>query len=492
MIRHGEDISFVELCLNIPDHKENIDGNIIVSREIYSNGRNLCKINGRMVTVNELKEFMRKIIDIHGQHDNQTLMDVSEHIQLLDAFCGNKLQILKEKYEELYNKYQETKRLIRENYGDEKEKQRKLDLLKYQENEIKNSKLKPSEEEELEIKKQKATNTQKILQCIENTNNQIEGHAIDAISNAIKAMEKIEEFDLNYAKILSELKNAYYDLQETGRDIANAYESFSYDEINLEEIENRLDLIYSLKRKYGNTIEEIINYGKSVEEEIKKIENLDEYVLKLKQKQNQLEEEMRKIALQMHNIRENEGKNLANRTNQGLKELEMKNAKFTVNITLEEGKFQKNGLDSVEFLISTNIGEESKSLVKIASGGEMSRIMLAIKTALAEVDKVPVLVFDEIDTGISGIVSNRVAEKLKKIAKCHQVLCVTHLASIAAKGTYNYYIGKQVVENTTKTEIKRLNEEETIQEIARIASGILSEVAIKHARELRKSISPMP
>ena len=155
MIRHGEDISFVELCLNIPDHKENIDGNIIVSREIYSNGRNLCKINGRMVTVNELKEFMRKIIDIHGQHDNQTLMDVSEHIQLLDAFCGNKLQILKEKYEELYNKYQETKRLIRENYGDEKEKQRKLDLLKYQENEIKNSKLKPSEEEELEIKKQK-------------------------------------------------------------------------------------------------------------------------------------------------------------------------------------------------------------------------------------------------------------------------------------------------------------------------------------------------
>lgn len=486
MIRNGEDFSFVELCLYLPWHPCSIEGNIIVSREIFSNGRNLCKINGRMVTVNELKEFMHQIIDIHGQGDNQTLMDVSNHIKLLDAYSYKELESIKEKYETLFIQYQEIKKLLKENYGDEKEKQRKLDLLKYQAKEITEAKLDLEEEDILEIQKLKIINTNKIVQSLELASKQIDESAIDALSSAIKAMEKIEGLDENYTQALTRLKSVYYELQETGRDICNEYEKVSYEEMDIEEIETRLNLINSLKRKYGNTIEDIIKYRYQIEEEIRNIENLDEYILNLKQQQMALENDMRNLALQMHEIRKKEGKVISLKINQELKDLEMKQANFSIQVKWEEDKFQKNGMDSVEFLVSTNVGDEAKSLLKIASGGEMSRIMLAIKTVLADIDEVPILVFDEIDTGISGIAANSVAEKLKKIAKTHQVLCVTHLASIAAKGKYNYYIGKQIVKDTTKTEIRQLNEEETICEIARIASGVLSEAALNHARELRK------
>lgn len=486
MIRHGEEFSFVELSLYLPNHPENMDGNIIVSREISIHGRNLCKINGRMVTVNELREFMSNVIDIHGQQDNQTLMNIATHVQLLDAFSGEELKQQKVEYQSIFKEYQEIKRKLKENYGDDKEKQRRLDLLRYQEREIENAKLKQEEEKELELQKEKIVNTQKIVENINSANAQIDEVAIDAVSSAIKAMEKIEEFDENYAKSLGELKSIYYELQETGREINGYCEELSFEEIDREEIENRLDLIYSLKRKYGNSIEEILAYKEVVKEEIERIENLDEYIAMLKKQAKQREEKMKELAIRMHEIRKQQARILEAKINQELQELEMKHATFHVDIKWDETRFQNTGLDNIEFLICTNAGEEAKPLLKIASGGEMSRIMLAIKTVLADVDEVPVLVFDEIDTGISGVAANSVAQKLKKIAHNHQVLCVTHLASIAAKGNYNYYIGKQVVENTTKTEIKQLNEEETICEIARIASGVLTEVALNHARELRK------
>lgn len=486
MIRHGEEYSFVELSLYLPNHAENIEGSIIVSREIALNGRNLCKINGRMVTVNELKTFMSNIIDIHGQQDNQTLMDVSTHIGLLDAFSGEELEAEKEQYRKIFAEYQEVKKKLKENYGDDKEKQRRLDLLKYQQKEIENAKLKPEEDKELELQKEKISNMKKIVENIRTANSQIDDVAIDAVSSAIKSLEKIEEFDEKYAVSLNILKSIYYELQEAGREINGYSEDMSFEEEDIEEIETRLDFIYSLKRKYGNSIDEILSYKEEVSLEIEKIENLEEYILKLKKQMSQMEAEMRKIATNIHKIRMSQAEILESRINQELKELEMKHASFKVQIDWEENKFQPTGLDTVEFLICTNVGEEAKPLLKIASGGEMSRIMLAIKTVLADVDKVPVLVFDEIDTGISGIAANSVAEKLNKISKNHQVLCVTHLASIAAKGKYNYYIGKEIEENTTRTKIKQLNEEETVCEIARIASGVLTEVSLNHAREMRK------
>lgn len=262
--------------------------------------------------------------------------------------------------------------------------------------------------------------------------------------------------------------------------------NIDFDEKTRKEVETRLDLIFSLKRKYGNTIEEILKYGNEIREEINRIENLEEYNSNLQRKISELQEEMKNIANKMSKIREEYAIILSKSITNELHDLEMKNAKFLVNITkCKENEFNKNGLDSVEFLISTNIGDVYKPLIKIASGGELSRIMLGIKTVLADVDKVPVLVFDEIDTGISGVAANKVAEKLKTISRKHQVLCITHLAVITAKGDENYFISKQVIDGVTKTTIKTLNEEEVIREIARIASGETSNVAIEHARALR-------
>ena len=455
MIRRGQDHSFVELCIYLPEHEMAIDGNIILSREIYSNGRNLCKINGRLVTVNELKTFMKNIIDIHGQQDNQTILDPNSHIKYLDNFTGKNLQTLKTMYDEYYKQYIRVKNELKNNYGDDIEKQRRLDLLKYQQKEIENCQLKIGEDEELENIRSKILNEEKISSNLKQIDIDIGENAIDSISSAIRALEKIEILDEKYSEKLNNLKSIYYDLQELSRDITILKEEIEFDEEQRQTIEARLDLIYSLKRKYGNNIDEIIRYQEDITKQIEQIENLDEYIVKLKQEEKEIKNKMIEICIEMNKMRKESSEVLSKQINQQLQDLEMKNAKFEVQIYLDENyEFNSNGLDKVEFFIRTNIGEEKKPLVKIASGGEMSRIMLAIKNVLADIDEVPILVFDEIDTGISGIAANSVADKMKQIAKNHQVLCITHLASIAAKGDYNYYISKEVIDNNTKTKIE--------------------------------------
>lgn len=487
MIRKGEDHSFVEVCLYLPENENAIDGNVIVSREIYSNGRNMCKINGRMVTVNELKEFMQNILDIHGQHDNQYLLNASTHIEYLDNFSSKELNKYKEEYSELYNKYLQIKKELKNNYGDDKEKQRKLDLLRYQFEEISKANLKIGEDDELESKREIILNSEKINENLNIADLEVSEKAIDSINNAIRALEKIESFDENYSRNLNALKSSYYDIQEIARDISGMREETYFDEEERQEVENRLDTIFSLKRKYGNTIEEIIKYGEELEKEIIQIENIDEINNKLKEELNNIKSKMYNISKKMDIIRNEYAKQLEENINKELVDLEMKNANLNVKVTFDETQeYNKNGLNTVEFLIRTNIGEEAKPLVKIASGGEMSRIMLAIKNVLSNVDIVPVMVFDEIDTGISGVAAKSVGEKLKAISKKHQVLCVTHLASIAAKGNYNYFISKEVHNEKTSTNIKQLNEEETIKEIARISSGEITEISLQHAKELRK------
>ena len=488
MIRKGENHSFVEICIYLPKNEKSIDGNIIVSREIYSNGRNLCKINGRLVTVSELREFMMDIIDIHGQNDNQSLLDASKHIEYLDKFSGCELIKIKEEYSKLYEEYNNLKSEIKKNYGDDKEKERKLDLLKYQLNEIEEMHLKKNEDIELENQRKIILNSEKISESLNESNIQIGENALDSINIAIRNLEKIENLNEDYNNTLNNLKSIYYDLQEISRDINSYREETYFNENERQEVETRLDLIFSLKRKYGNTIEEILNYKEKVKQDIETIENLEEYTNNLKKKLQKIEEEMFNISKKMNQIRMKNARNLEKKINIELKDLEMKNAEFKINNNFNENKeFNKNGLDDIEFLISTNIGEVEKPLIKIASGGEMSRIMLAIKTVLADVDEVSTLIFDEIDTGISGIAANAVGEKLKTIANNHQVLIVTHLASIAAKGKFNYYIYKEIEGNTTKTRINLLKEDDVIKEIARIASGSDSDVAIEHAKELRKN-----
>lgn len=487
MIRRGEECSFVELALYLPENENSIDGNIIVSREIHSNGRNSCKVNGRLVTVNELKSFMKNLIDIHGQMDNQSILDQTMHIKYLDDFIGKKIKTIKDEYLEYYKEYCNVKSEIKSNFGDEKEKQRKLDLLRYQVNEIESASLKMGEDVEVENIRERMINSEKIQENLNEVNSEIGDTTIDSVSNAIRALEKVEIIDNKYSETLNTLKGVYYDLQELSRDVKAFQDEMDFDEAEKQKIEERYDLIHDLKRKYGNSIEEILKYKEEISKEIEKIENSEEYIAELKKKLNKIIEKMKNLSDQINKIRREYAIELEKNINKELFELEMPNAKFKISIKKnDEEIFWENGQDQVEFLISTNVGEEEKELIKIASGGEMSRIMLAIKNVLANVDEVPVMIFDEIDTGISGKAAKSVGEKLKQISKTHQVICITHQANIAAKGDYNYYISKRIDNGRTLTNIKQLNEEETIKEIARISSGEYTKAALEHAKELRK------
>ena len=485
VIRRGEDYSFVELNLYLPENSLAIENNIIVSREIHLNGRNSCKINGRLVTLTELKEFMSNIIDIHGQNDNQKILNSKYHLKYLDNFIGKDILDVKAKYKRIYQERQDILKELKANLGDDKEKQRQLSLLQYEFDEIENAELKPGEEDELEEKRKFFMNSEKIGKSLNQADISLGEGAIDKINDAIRAIEKISDLDKKYDNTLSNLKSIYYEVQELSRDISSLNSDMYFDENERNEVEERLDLIYSLKRKYGNTIEEILNYKEKIEKEIDRINNLDEYNNQLKNKLKNIECNMQDLANKMHGIRESNAKILDSKINKELADLEMPNSRFITHIDTVE--FNKNGTDEVEYYISTNIGENEKELAKIASGGEMSRIMLAIKTVLADTDSTPVLIFDEIDTGISGKAAKSVGEKLKLIGKSHQVLCITHQPSIAAKGDENFYISKISKDGRTFTKVKKLNEDEVINEIARISNGEVTETARNHAIELRKS-----
>ena len=484
MIRKGETNSFIELCMYEPENENSVDGNIIISREINISGKNMCKINGRMVTVNELKDFMKQFIEIHGQNDNQNLLESKEHQKYLDEYIGEDILGLKEEYLGYYIRYNEIQKELKENFGDEKERQRKIDLLKYQLNEIEIANLKEQEEDELEDKRKKIMNSEKIAESLGEADLLIGENTIDCLSDSIRALEKIEQIDNKYEQTVNSLKSVYYELQEISKDISGYKEDIYFDEEERNEVEQRLDLIYSLKRKYGNSITEILEYSEQVNEEIDRIENLEENNNKLKKELEEIKSKMEKIAKNMHEIRKQKGIELSDLINSNLKDLEMKNASINIHIDYQE-EFLSTGKDKVTIYISTNLGEDEKELSKIASGGEMSRIMLAIKTVLADTDKMPILVFDEIDTGISGKAANSVAEKLSKIAKAHQVLCISHLPNIAAIADYNYFISKNVKNDRTNTNIKLLEEQEVINEIARISSGEINEATLKYAYELR-------
>ena len=303
MIRRGATNSFVELCMYVPNSEKAEDGNIIVSREINSNGKNMCKINGRMVTVNELREFMKDFIEIHGQNDNQNLLDSKKHLSYLDSYSGEKIASLKKEYRNYYDEYKNVLKELKENLGDEKEKQRKIDLLQYQINEIEEADLKSNEEDELEEQRRVMQNSEKISESLNMANNLIEENGIDNISMAIRALEKIETIDKKYEEASSSLKNIYYELQELARDISSYKDETYFDEEERNNVEERLDLIHSLKRKYGNTVEEILQYKDEIKEELEKIENLEEYNIKLRKRRDKLEEKLNNLANKMHEIR---------------------------------------------------------------------------------------------------------------------------------------------------------------------------------------------
>ena len=483
IMRKGNTVAIVEANILYKKSPEKIE-EIIVSREMYLNGRNICKIDGRLVSVNELKNFMSKIIDIHGQHENQNLMDINNHIKYLDDFIGDDIKLIHNQYRDLFLEYNNLKIELKNNYGDEKTKQRELDLLQYQFDEIENAELKIDEDIKLETQRKQVSNQEKIKENLSIIGENLSSNVLEGIEVSIRALEKIENFNDNYKNTLEVLKSTFYDIQEMERDICNYENDLDFDNDSREEIESRLDLINSLKRKYGNSIEEILNYQIEIEKKINLIKNSDEINNKLKNKIVEIEKELCILANKMHNLRVDYSNILSNNINKELADLEMNNARFFVEILDSKDKLNENGIDKIEFLICTNIGDEFKSLSKTASGGELSRIMLAIKTVLTEVDKVSTIVFDEIDTGISGIAAKAVSEKMKKISKSHQIFVVTHLAVIAASSDINLFAYKEVIDSQTITRVKVLENEEFVKEIARISSGNISKISLEHAKEL--------
>ena len=479
IIRHGEKSSFIEMLVYLGEEE------YIISREVNLAGRNICKINGRLVTVNELKLFMKKVLDIHGQQDNQTILEATSHIKFLDDFIGQEIEEISRDYLKRYNRYLIINEELKKNYGDDKEKQRKLDLLEYQKNEIEEANLYYGEEEELDEKIKKILNSEKIQKNLEESHYKLSELILSELSGIIKMIEKISDYDGEYEKTREQLETAYYELEEAERDLYNYKENVYFDEEDRINTEARIDLIQDLKRKYGNTVEEILEYQKQVEEQIKTIKNLSAYIEELKKEKIELEKSLDEQAKQMHYLREKYAQIMSSQINAELQELEMMSVRFSVNIKYRSD-FNTRGKDEIEFMIQTNVGEVEKPLIKIASGGEMSRIMLGIKKVLADIDKVPILIFDEIDTGISGIAAKKVGVKMKEISKKHQVICVTHLAQIAAQGDYNYFICKEVKNNKTNTKIEQLDEDGVLKEIARIATGEINDISLKHAQELRR------
>ena len=485
MIRKGEDYSLVELNIFNPKDKNSIDGNITISREIFSNGKNTCKINGRLVTCVELKLFMQKYIDIHGQNDNQLLLNENYQSKYLDDYCIKEIKLVLNKYSKLYKRYKEINTELEKNLGDDREKERKLSLLQYEFEEIEKANLKESEEEELENKHSLFMNAERISTSLEEAYSNTQ-ESMDAINAAVKSLARICDIDKKYNQIFEKLQNVFYELEENYYEIRDSKDMDSFNEEDRNYIEERLDLISDLKRKYDSTIKEILDFKTNTEAEINRINSLEEYNKKLKEELSYLKVEMKDICEELHDIRLKNANRLSSQINSELQELEMKNSVFSIKV-LERGTFKDNGSDDIKFFIKTNLGEDDKELTKIASGGEMSRIMLAIKTVLSDCDETDILIFDEIDTGISGKAAKVVGRKLKQIGKNHQVITITHQPSIAAKGDNNYYIYKVVEGERTHTEIRKLEEKEIIDEIARISNGEVTTAAKKQALELRKS-----
>lgn len=463
------------------------ENQIIITRQINNDGKSIAKINGNIVTLAQLREVADLLINIHGQHDNQALLTPKKHIRFLDDFADVKTEY--EDYARLYSKVKELKKKIASLGMDEQEKLRRIDLLTYQTDEIESAKLRIGEEEELKEQLEICENAEKITTKIgEAYKNAYDGDempsAYDSISVAVKAMEAVKDYDEKLSKVYESLSEAMYSIEDCAQEISRFAERIDYDEAVLNELEERLDLISKLKRKYGSTIEEIIEYGKKASAELNEIVSGDELLEKLKAEIDKEETLLRTAGKKLSQKRKIAAQELGDKIERALFELNMEKSQFVVKVE-ETDEFYDNGMNYVEFMISTNPGEPLKPLVKIASGGELSRVMLAIKSIIAESDSVDTLIFDEIDTGVSGNTALKIAQKLKQIAKTKQVICITHLPQLTSISDNHYLIEKNTDGELASTRLKRLDDEGRVMELARlIDGGEVTEIAYNHAKEL--------
>lgn len=496
LVRYGTDKAVVQAIFDAPQAVCDIladndidvdDGQIVITRQLTKEGKSVARINGMVVTLNVLREISDELINIHGQHDNQALLTPARHVAFLDAYAGNEEYI--GKYKEILQKKRQIEKKLASLEMDEQEKMQRIDLLEYQVNEIKKASLEKGEEADLREQREIYANAEQITNSVnEAYTNIYEGDetqsAYDGISIAVDALSKISDLNPQLKTMYDSLSTLMYSLEDTAHELKEFGDTVEFDEQTLNDIEERLDLISKLKRKYGGSIEEILEYMKKAETELNDIKLSDERTNEMKTELLQVTDELRRNGLVLSERRKEAAKVLEGAIEAALHELNMEKAKFSVNIENDES-FYDNGMDKVEFLISTNPGEPLKPLVKIASGGELSRVMLAIKSILADTDGVDTLIFDEIDTGVSGKAAMSIARKLSQIGKNKQVLCITHLPQLTSAADNHYLIQKDTDGDMASTTLKELDDEGRELELARIIDGgEVTELALSHAKQM--------
>lgn len=468
------------------------DGTIIISRTMTESGKNTCRINGSLVTVAMLREVGQRLIDIHGQHDNQSLLRVETHIGLLDLFAGEELAAVKADYRKELEVLREYQAKLKALSGEGRERERLLESLGFQIDEIRRASLFEGEDEELERQSRILAHAEEITsafaqawQAIKGNDDDLPG-AQDQLQNALEAIRKIEAIDSSYAAIASALEEINEKLNELSRDIRHTRDSTEYDPKLHKSVEDRISFIQGLKKKYGESVSDILKYEREAAARLDELERSAELIESLKDKIKAQEGVLDDKCGRMNALRHEAAKRLEEGIMNELAELEMPKTVFSAEIrSVPEEGYTPDGTDRVEFLISPNPGEPLKPLSKIASGGEMARVMLAIKAILADMDSIPTLIFDEIDSGVSGKAASRVGEKLRALAQKHQVLCVTHHAQIASLADSHMLISKAVQDGRTITEVRRLSGIDRENEITRLLSGEhVSDASKKLAREL--------
>ncbi|MDD7488553.1 MAG: DNA repair protein RecN, partial [Clostridiales bacterium] len=466
------------------------DDELFLMREITASGKSLCRINGEMVPLNVLHEVADSLVDIHGQHAHQSLLDPKNHMSMVDEFDSQEIPPLRDKVNGIAKEYRETEKRLNSGFVSASERERRIEILNFQINEIEKANLSEDEEKLISDEISLLSNAEKINDSLENAADLIGGErsSLNGLRLAADFMSKISGLSPDYEDIYSRLENLYYELEDCSYVLRDLRADFEYSPERLNELEIRLDYINSLKRKYGGSIKEILEFKENACKELDELVSSDEIRIKLSDKLNSLTEEYNKAANELTAHREKAASVLSERITNQLADLGMKQAVFAYSNNVSDERVKNNGNDSIEFMFSANTGEPCKPLSKIASGGEMSRIMLAIKTVCADADRIPTLIFDEIDTGISGITSIKVGEKMAKIAKSHQVVCITHLPQIAAFGDAHFLVEKSTVDSETHTNLRILSDSERRIELARImGSTNPDDSAVKYADEMIKS-----
>lgn len=499
MIRKGADYALAELFFSVSDGRtlETLrameipveDDLVVISRRMTS-GRSVSRINGEIVSAADVRRVGQLLLDIHGQHDHQSLLDKSRHLTILDRFIREPLGDKKAKLAKAYQEYIHWKDVYENEAMDNEQRLRRIAFMEFEVDEIENARLMVGEDEQLETDYRKMAHGRQIIEGLSQVH-QWTGYddassAGEQLGRGLKNFYNLEDFDPELGALREQLENIESLLNDFNRDLSGYMDTLSFDEQDFRDTEERLDLINRLKAKYGASIEDILKYQTKKQAELERLKGYDDWLLEVKTKLLASEKALKTLSGEVSDIRKKYGAVLEKQMEESLKDLNFLQVRFQIKIS-PLGKYTKNGSDDVEFLISTNPGEDVKPLGQVASGGELSRIMLGIKSVLAEIDDIPTLIFDEIDTGISGRTAQKVAEKMAYIGRNHQVLCITHLPQIAAMADSHYLIEKTAEGERTQTQIRELSEAEQIHEVGRLMGGVeITQTILDSADEMKK------